>query len=308
MNIFIKLTIICFFIFFYPSTALSVNQDYDKESSLKSNGETDVVQNGGFELGVPNSYWEASTVLFANAIYGRGCIYLDENYCDKKLEARTGEYVLLTITDTGCGMDKETVQHIFEPFFTTKEIGKGTGLGMASVYGIVKNHGGYISCYSEIGHGTTFKIYFPAVNSNEEIKETRKNIKLPEGGTETVLVVDDEEFIRELAEQILKKYGYNVITADSGEKAVTLYSDIKNIDLVLLDIGMPGMGGYKCLSELLRIDINARVIVASGYSMDKEIKKSLDSGAAGFIGKPYQLNDLLLKVREILDKETGSAD
>ena len=132
-----------------------------------------------------------------------------------------GHYVLLTVTDTGAGMDQETLEHIFEPFYTTKETGKGTGLGLAMVYGIVHQHGGHIRCYSEPGQGTTFKIYFPALVSDEEVQESSAR-PMPRGGSETILLVDDEELIRDLGSRILTKSGYKVITASNGKEALEL--------------------------------------------------------------------------------------
>jgi PAS domain S-box-containing protein len=227
---------------------------------------------------------------------------LDDDYCRNHLGAVSGEYVLLTVTDTGHGMDQETVQHIFEPFFTTKEIGKGTGLGLASVYGIVKSHGGYISCYSEVGRGTTFKIYLPAIEDRDGKSERPADKALPRGGIETILVVDDELSIREFAERILQRFGYQVLLARSGEEALEVYQGRKDgIDLVILDLGMPGIGGYACLRELLKTDPSARVMIASGYAIDARMKEIMKSGAAGYIGKPYQFRELLAKVRDVLD-------
>ena len=198
-------------------------------------------------------------------------------------------------------MDKETIEKIFEPFFTTKEFGKGTGLGLASVYGIVQSHGGYITCYSEVGRGTTFKIYFPAIVQPEiEEREDVQPKPIPRG-TETILLVDDEAAIRGFAEQALMKFGYKVMAASTGEEALELYSVKPNqIDLIVMDLGMPGMGGHKCLQELLKINPHQKVIIASGYSMEK---KSLESGAKGYVGKPYQLADLLNTVRAVLDED-----
>lgn len=231
-------------------------------------------------------------------------IYLDENFCNVNTSVKPGEYVLLTISDTGHGMNKEVLSHIFEPFYTTKELGKGTGLGLASVYGIVQNHGAYITCKSETGKGTVFQIYFPAVSHNKDVQNKHIKEKQLKGGPETILIVDDEKPVRDLAKEILQDFGYNVLTADSGEKALEIYKNkINRIDLVILDIGMPGMGGHKCLSKLIEFDINVRIMIASGYSVDSQLKKNMESGAAGFIGKPYQLNEFLFRVRDILDKD-----
>lgn len=230
-------------------------------------------------------------------------ITLDEEFTNTRFEVRPGRYVLMKVSDTGHGIDKEAVEHIFEPFFTTKEIGKGTGLGLASVYGIVKSHGGYINCYSEVGQGTTFKIYLPAAKSSDTEPPQNGVMETPRGGNETILLVDDEEQIRDFAKQALMKFGYQVLTAASGEQALEIYSNNRsNIQLIIMDIGMPGMGGHKCLIELIRMDPSVKVLVASGYSINGQLKITLEAGAAGYVGKPYQLADLLNKVRAVLDK------
>ncbi len=229
-------------------------------------------------------------------------ITLDEQYC-KAFEIKPGNYALLSVSDTGFGMDQETVKHIFEPFFTTKERGKGTGLGLSMVYGIVKNHGGHITCYSKHGQGTTFRIYFPALEaeSREQKAESKKEEIV--GGSETILMVDDDEILLNLGQDMLGEYGYTTVAAETGEKAIELYKAQKDrIDLVTLDIGMPGMGGHKCLKELLRIDPDVRIVIATGYAATGKVKELLDSGAKDYIGKPYQLKDILKKVREVLDK------
>ena len=229
-------------------------------------------------------------------------VTLDEEYCKTHLGAVPGEHVLLSFSDTGHGMDKETVEHIFEPFYTTKETGKGTGLGLAMVYGIVKSHDGYIMCYSEPGKGTTFKIYFPAIE--ESVVSGGLSVDREEempGGNETILLVDDEKAILDMGKNMLERFGYTVIKAESGEKAIEIYKAQKErIDLVILDLGMPGMGGHKCLKELLKIDSHVKVIIASGYPEIGKVKETVESGASGFIGKPYQLADMLKKVREAL--------
>jgi len=229
-------------------------------------------------------------------------MFLDEEYCKTHLGAVPGEYVVLSISDTGCGMDRETLEHIFEPFYTTKETGKGTGLGLAMVYGIVKSHGGYIMCYSEPGEGTTFKIYFPVMQS--EVGEPEKERKEEEiqGGKETILLVDDEKDILDIGKEMLEGFGYRVITAQSGEDAVEIVREMERCpDLVILDLNMPGMGGNRCLEILLEMNPGIKVIIASGYAANGKAKERVDSGAAGFIGKPYRLADMLRKIREGLD-------
>jgi len=230
-------------------------------------------------------------------------VILDELYCKAHLGSAPGEYVQLTIADTGHGMEKEIKEHIFEPFFTTKEVGKGTGLGMAVVYGIVKSHGGYITCSSEQGEGTTFKIYFPVIQSGKvELEPEQKEVAKMSGGDETILLVDDDETLLHFGSEVLGRYGYTVITAECGEDAIEIYKVQKDrLDLTILDVGMPGMGGHKCLQKLLKIDPQAKVIIASGYAATGELQKTLESGAAGFIAKPFQIEDVLTKVRKVLD-------
>ncbi|UCG11554.1 MAG: response regulator, partial [Deltaproteobacteria bacterium] len=230
-------------------------------------------------------------------------VLLDQEFCRRYAEVKPGDYVQLTISDTGHGMDEETQEHMFDPFYTTKEVGKGTGLGLAIVYGIIKDHEGYIMCHSEPREGTTFKIYLPVVTQESEMVEEKESEGSIDGGTETILLVDDEEFILDLGEQILKKLGYTVLTVADGDSALELYrEEQERIDLVILDLIMPGLGGSKCLEELLKIDPQAQVLIASGYSPDAGAKGALESGARGFIRKPYDLRQMLKVVRDVLDQ------
>ncbi len=233
-------------------------------------------------------------------------ITLDQEFCKKYAEVKPGDYVLLSMSDTGHGMEKETLEHIFDPFYTTKEVGKGTGLGLAIVYGIVKNHEGYVMCYSRPGSGASFTIYLPAsqaATEHLEVVESLESKPLAMGGHETILLVDDEEFIRELGVDVLGQAGYKVLTARNGEQALEVYRrEQAQIDLIILDLIMPGMGGRKCLEELLKIGSQTRVLIASGYSPDASTKGALETGAAGFINKPYDTKQLLELVRKILDK------
>ena len=230
-------------------------------------------------------------------------VTLDGNFCNTHLGSSPGDYVLLKISDTGHGMDKELQEHIFEPFFTTKETGKGTGLGLAMVYGIVKSHGGYIACESEPGQGTAFIIYFPVIE-NETVLVASKEAATPiKGGTETILLVDDEESIRQLGEELLTSFGYTVLTASDGERALELYKkEHEQIDLIILDLSMPGIGGRKCLENLIKINTQVKVIIASGYSVNGPTKETIALGAKGFVGKPYDAKQFVTKVRNILDK------
>lgn len=231
-------------------------------------------------------------------------VFLDEGYCRDHLGARPGKYVLLTISDTGFGMDKDTLEHIFDPFFTTKEVGKGTGLGLAMVYGIVKSHEGYIMCYSEPGQGTTFKIYLPAIEGNTEDRVSEQKEKtMPEGGNETILLVDDEQLLRDIGKDMLEQFGYTVIVAQDGESALELYREKeKDISLIILDLIMPGMGGKRCLEKLLTMNPGIKVVIASGYSINGHGKDALEAGARAFVSKPYELKQMLRVVRKVLDE------
>jgi len=230
-------------------------------------------------------------------------VSLDQDYCEIHLGATPGEYVLLTITDTGHGMDNETLKHIFDPFFTTKEAGEGTGLGLAMVYGIVKNHGGYIMCYTQQDQGTVFRIYFPVLETTDLAQEEIVNEDETPGGVETVLLVDDEASAVLIGKSMLERFGYRTLTAENGETAVEIYqSRHQEIGLVILDMGMPGMGGHQCFLSLRHIDPKVKVIVSSGYPLTGKMKETLDAGASAFIGKPYQLKDLLRIVRDVLDR------
>lgn len=233
---------------------------------------------------------------------------LDDEFCKVIPDFSPGEYVMLRITDTGCGMDCETLNHIFEPFFTTKEVGKGSGLGLAMVFGIVRVHKGYITCESEMGQGTTFTIYLPAVRSDDVDLPDDKKEKILTGGSECILVVDDEESLRQLAAETLDYFGYKTITATDGESAIELYKNKRGqIALVIMDLIMPGMGGRRCLNELLLRDPNVKVLIASGYLHDEEMNAIIKAGAKGFIVKPYKMEELLHAVRKHLDIEGKSA-
>ena len=237
-------------------------------------------------------------------IFKTGNRHLDNEFCVNHIGSNPGEYVILSISDTGEGMGSEILEHIFEPFFTTKEIGKGTGLGLAMAYGIVKNHGGYIKCTSEVGEGTTFDIYFPAQQTGEieRSKEPVGEAIIP-GRGETILLVDDERNIRNVARDMLNRFGYNVLTAISGEEALeTFEGERGEIDLIILDLNMPGMGGHRCLEELLQIEPKAKVIIASGYSANRKAREAIKSGALGFITKPYHYTEILKSVRKAIDK------
>jgi len=226
-------------------------------------------------------------------------VYLDEAYC-QPYDILPGKYVKVSVTDTGIGMDEATKQRIFDPFFTTKKKGRGTGLGLASVYGIINNHDGFIVVNSELGLGTTFNIHLP-LSLESALPEVSARGELV-NGTETVLLVDDEEMIRDVGEAMLSKLGYSILVADSGEQALDLIKHNGNaIDLVLLDLIMPGMDGGRTYDLIKKIRPNMPVILASGYAIDGQANEIMKKGCNGFIQKPYDIAELSQKVREILD-------
>jgi PAS domain S-box-containing protein len=213
-----------------------------------------------------------------------------------------GNYVCITVKDTGVGMDEKTRQRIFEPFFTTREMRRGTGLGLASAYGIIQGHGGWIDVDSEKGSGTTFSIHLPA--SGKEIETAQKSAEDVARGNETVLLVDDEDINIDVVREILEILGYDVIVAKSGQEAVSLYKEKRDfIDLVILDMIMPGMGGGDTFDALKNIDSGVKVILSSGYSLHGEASRIMERGCAAFIQKPYRIQDLSEKLREVLDKK-----
>ncbi|WP_051617330.1 cache domain-containing protein [Desulfonatronovibrio hydrogenovorans] len=223
---------------------------------------------------------------------------------EKGFGLKPGPYVLMSVSDTGVGMDKDILEQIFDPFFTTKDVGQGTGLGLASAYGIVKSHKGEITCYSEPGMGTVFRIYLPALEGSDPEQVDQALDKEIKGGTETILVVDDEQDIRELTMEALIIAGYNALGAAGAREALEIYTKgFKDIDLIILDLGMPDMGGGQCLLEMLKINPQAKVLIASGYSLKGQAGKPLESGAAGYIGKPFRITELMDKVREVLDRD-----
>jgi CheY-like chemotaxis protein len=221
---------------------------------------------------------------------------------DRPYKPSPGNYVLITVRDTGMGMDKKTQNRIFDPFFTTKDMGKSTGLGLASVYGIVKAHGGYIDVESKKGHGTTFSIYLPASHKKGLIKEKQLLEKILKG-KETILLVDDEDMIIDVGQEVLKALGYKVLIARGGKGAVELYKKSwDKIDMVLLDMVMPDMGGGETYDRMREINPDIKVLLLSGYSIDGQAKEILDRGCDGFIQKPFNMKQLSQMIRDILDK------
>ncbi|GMV65190.1 MAG: anti-sigma factor antagonist [Candidatus Omnitrophica bacterium] len=223
----------------------------------------------------------------------------------RDVKSVSGRYVILTVSDTGIGMEKRVQQHLFEPFFTTKEVGKGTGLGLATAYGIVQNHGGWIEVASQVGQGTTFKVFLPAEGSMARHSRSMDTSKTARGGHETILVVDDESSICEVAADILETNGYKTLMAQDGIEALEVYEkNIGQIDLVILDISMPKLSGKEVLERLRILNPQVKVIISSGY-LTGEINSVSDRCV--FVQKPYRTEDLLRGVREALDQPETSA-
>jgi len=228
-------------------------------------------------------------------------IVIDEFFI-RPYHVELGKYVKISVTDTGVGMDNATQQRIFDPFFTTKEMGRGTGLGLASAYGIIKNHNGFIDVYSERGEGTTFNIYLPA-SEKEAVNEEEVNEELFRG-IETLLLVDDEDMIVDVGCGIIEKLGYKSLTAKSGEEAIGIYKkNHDKIDMVIIDMIMPDMGGGETYDKLKEINPDVKVLLSSGYSINGQATEILERGCNGFIQKPFNMADLSKKIREILDKD-----
>ncbi len=230
-------------------------------------------------------------------------VRIEENYCQTHAWAEAGRFVLLSVTDTGHGMDEMTLANVFEPFFTTKGVGEGTGLGLSTVYGLVKQHRGTVEVYSEVGKGTTFKIYLPLAERSAVTVGDKIEGPVPRG-SETILLAEDDETVRNLAKSFLERSGYNVLAARNGEEALEVFKNhADEIDLALLDVMMPKLGGKAVLQRIRETRPDIRMIFASGYSMNAiHTNFILDEGLA-LIQKPYRRDVLLRKIREVLDGE-----
>jgi CheY-like chemotaxis protein len=236
------------------------------------------------------------SIVFENCV-------LDEHAAAIELNAKPGSYVRIKVTDTGIGMKPEALKRIFEPFYTTKGIGKGTGLGLATASAILKSHQGFINVYSEVGKGSAFKVYLPAVGNRVRArKPPLEKGSPPRGKGETILVVDDEASIRNITQETLQAFGYEVLTAASGRRALSLFSKHRGkIELLLTDISMPGMGGAALVRALTKIEPNLKVIAASGHLAGPALTAAVLSKVNHFLTKPYSAETLLRLVRGTLD-------
>lgn len=230
-------------------------------------------------------------------------VYLDADYAGRHASSQPGQYVMLAVSDNGTGMDAETLKRIFEPFYTTKEEGKGTGLGLSTVYGIVKQSGGHIWVYSEIGRGTTFKIYLPCVD--EPVEELQPDNTLSADslcGSETVLLVEDNEMVRKITHEILRLKGYRVLEAANGEEALHICREHKGrVHLILTDVVMPQMGGRELADAVKPLLPQMRVLYMSGYTDDAIVHHGILDAGTQFIEKPFTPDALVTKVREVLN-------
>ncbi len=230
---------------------------------------------------------------------------MDKDYKKAHAEVQPGWYVMLAVSDNGSGMDEETRKRIFEPFFTTKEKDKGTGLGLSTIYGIIKQSGGYVWVYSELNKGTSFKIYLPRIDEVEKDKGNIPEESKSLTGSETILIVEDEEMVRDLIFESLKKFGYDLIEAENGKKALQVCKkdNEKPIQLLITDVIMPDMGGSELAKKLEKLKPKMKVLYISGYTDNAIVHHGvLDEGVA-FLQKPFSPQALARKVREILDTE-----
>jgi len=228
-------------------------------------------------------------------------VVLDENYTRLNPGAKPGHYAMLAVTDTGSGMDDETLSHLFEPFFTTKAPGKGTGLGLSTVYGIIKQSGGYISAYSEVNKGTTFKVYLPLVSGTAQTEEVNKTGKIIYKPSETILLAEDEEIVRTLAARVLKDQGYKVLEANDPLQAIQIFNGYKGkVDLIVTDIIMPGMTGLGLVQRIQSTHPDIKILYISGYTDTAMLHQGVFESGTAFLQKPFTPQTLLKKVREVL--------
>jgi len=301
----------------YLVKATDLNEIIDKSSSLFARTKKEIqvhtkffegiwtveVDRGQIEQVLLNLYvnaWQA--MIDGGDLYlSTENVILDRTYV-KPYKVEPGRYVKISVTDTGVGIDKSTQARIFEPFFTTKEMGRGTGLGLASVYGIIKSHGGYINVYSELDQGTTFTIYLPA--SGKEADSEAEVFADIVKGSGTILLIDDEKMILDVGRELLVELGYTVLPAMSGQEAMDVYEKEQGkIDMIIMDMIMPGMSGSETFDRLKKINPDAKILLSSGYSVDGQATQILRRGCDGFIQKPFNMNQLAEKIHKIMPNQ-----
>ena len=277
-----------------------------KEMPIYTNYQEDIwtvkVDQGQIEQVLLNLYLNATQAMpnGGNLYIRTENVTLNKKYMEP-YELEPGDYVKTSVIDAGIGMDKTTLQKVFDPFFTTKKLDRGTGLGLASAYGIIKNHNGFFEVSSEKNKGTTFNFYIPA--SEKKVMQQKTKPQEIQKGNETILLVDDEDMVIDATSEMLETLGYSVNVARSGEEAIVFCrKNNDKIDLVILDIVMPAMNGSEAFSILKKINPQIKVLLSSGYSVNESVTKMLDNGCQGFIQKPFSLIQLSQKVREVLDK------
>jgi len=232
-------------------------------------------------------------------------VELDEHYATAHFSVKPGPYVVLTVTDTGVGMTPLVQARLFEPYFTTKEPGKGTGLGLATIHGIVTRSGGSVQVYSEVGKGTSFKVYFPRAEAVDMVVETAAQVSRPHAGGQTVLLVEDSEGLRELARRLLERQGYTVLAAGNAEEALQLFNENATIDVLLTDVVMPGASGPELTRQLVERRPELRVIYMSGYTEEAIVHHGVPNSGVAFLHKPFTSDTLGRKIREVLDRQLG---
>jgi CheY-like chemotaxis protein len=237
-----------------------------------------------------------------------GTVMLNDSFSARQLGVATGQFVTVAITDTGVGMDQQTQSHLFEPFFTTKNPGRGTGLGLATAYGIIRQTGGAIGIESELGIGTTARLYLPA-SPEQKVSQEKPPAMMPLTGKETILLVEDEARVRKLMVSVLRGRGYRVLEATRGEEALRLFKQHRDtIDLAVVDVVMPEMSGPELVKQILAVCSTIRVLYISGYTDEAIVHHGIPESGAAFLQKPFVPDQLARKVREVLDGRSHAAD
>jgi PAS domain S-box-containing protein len=281
-----------------------IREDIELTVSFKEKDLYVMADSGQIEQVLMNLAANARDAMPEGGIFGISAeiTELDDEFVKVYGYGEPGKYALISVTDTGIGMDEETRRRVFEPFFTTKEVGKGTGLGLSMAYGIIKQHNGYINVYSELGKGTTFKIYLPAIETTPVQEKKSEVTSYPTEGTETILLAEDDETLRKLSHTVLHEHGYKVIVAADGEEAISKFlANQERVQLLLLDMVMPKKNGKETYEEIRKIRPDIKVLFVSGHADVAHRKGILDEGL-DFMPKPVSPKVLLGKVREVLDR------